>query len=335
MPPSVKFALAQLDPFDASVAGAKVPDSNCQPSISTTDIEQFSLTSSAVATDLQGRAYRPSYTWAVVNGTAGGAVNWGAAWNTTVANRAKRGAYIAAIELSRPVAHAIRLSSQLSPTTASGFVHIGISTESHYGVATWQYPTTVAEISGLQFYKRVTLASLTQSPLTVINKYIDDTAFRYSASNIDTGTATTMTFHTDQSWGAIVVIVEGAPVNSVILSAEHLLISEGIPDKNGPILGTPAATNSPGVLTAVSEMSTNTEPAHTEADQQGYITRGGNVLVNAAREQGEAVFNAVGVPILQHMGRTGVNMAAQQFYNMVTGTGGIGGINSNPHRLEN
>ena len=32
----------------------------------------------------------------------------------------------------------------------------------------------------LPFYRKVTLASLTQSPLTVVNKFLDQTAFRYT-----------------------------------------------------------------------------------------------------------------------------------------------------------
>jgi len=193
------------------------------------------------------------------------------------------------------------------------------------------YP--IAEISGCQFYKRVTLASLTQSPLTIINKYIDDLAFRYSGPTSDITQGTGNSFQTDFSWGAIVIITEGAPVSTVVLSAEHLLISEGIPTKDGPIVGSQAASNSPGILSATSQMMSVTEPTHTEADQQGYIQRGTNAIVQSAREQGEAIFQQVGVPLLQNVGRAGVNTAAQYFYNAVTGTGGIGGVNNNPRRL--
>jgi len=180
MSDGAKFALAQLDPFHPAVSGAKIPDSNVQPSISTTDIEQVNIVSSATLTDLNGAAFRPNWTWATQNATPGAAVTWGVAYVTNSVNRTKRPGYNQAIELTRPVAHAIRLSSSLSPTTASGFVHVAISTETNFGAVTWQYPSTIAEISGCQFYKRVTLASLTQSPLTVINKWIDDTGDRKS-----------------------------------------------------------------------------------------------------------------------------------------------------------
>ena len=223
--PATKFALAQLDPFHSNAMGAKVPDSNTQPSVSTTDTEQVTLLSAGLATDLFGMAFRPQYTWGTVTATPGGSLSWGGTYTVNSLNRSKRAAYAAAIELTRPVAHAVRLSSPLAPTAASGFVHIAISTETTFGVGTWQFPTTIAQISGCQFYKRVTLASLTQSPLTIINKWIDDTAFRYSSPTSDLAQGTGANFQSDFAWGAIVMILEGCPIGVNVISAEHLLMS--------------------------------------------------------------------------------------------------------------
>jgi len=328
--PGNKFALAQLDPFHSSVLGAKIPDSNTQPSISSSDIEQISVTSSSTATHVNGVAFRPQYTWGVVYGTAGAAVDWGAGYAGS--NRSKRTAYNNAIELTRPVAHAIRLSSPVAPTAASGFVHIAISTETTYGEVTWKFPTTVAEISGCQFYKRVTLASLTQSPLTVINKWIDDTAFRYSSPTSGQILSTAQGFQTDFSWGVIVVLYEGVPTSTAVLSAEHLLISEGIPQKDSPIIGTPAATSSPGLMSSTSDMQANTEPFHTEAEQDSYIQQGLNQFAQGAREQGEAVFQNVAVPLVRAAGRAVVSSAAETAYRMAFG---IGGVNNNANRIAN
>jgi len=315
--------------------GAKVPDSNTQPSISTNDIEQVTLLSSGLATDLFGQAFRPQYTWGTVTATPGGSLNWGATYVANSLNRSKRAAYSAAIELTRPVAHAVRLSSPLAPTTASGFVHIAISTESNFGTSNWQFPTTIAQISGCQFYKRVTLASLTQSPLTIINKWIDDTAFRYSSPTSDFAGSAATAFQSDFSWGTIVMILEGVPIGVNVISAEHLLISEGIPQKDGPIIGTPAATSSPGTLQATSDMQSHTEPFHTEAEQEGYIQRGVSAFAEGAAQQGEVLYQRVGVPLLEAVGRQATSTAAQMFYNAVTGRGGIGGVNDNANRLAN
>lgn len=329
MSDGTKFALAQLDPFDPTVAGAKVPDSNVQPSISTTDIEQVSLITSINPVSNNGIAFRPSYTWGHVNATPGVPVDWGAAYAANAVNRSKRSGYLLAIELTRPVAHAVRLSSPVAPTSASGFVHIGISTETNYAQSTWQYPRTVAEISGCQFYKRVTLASLTQSPLTVINKWIDDTGFRYSSPQGNLDVATGTQFQTDYGWGAIVILLEGAPVGINVLSAEHLLISEGIPQKDGPILGTPAAVSSAPLMDVVSEVVADQPHAHTEAEQDTFLNRGVNAMAAGARRQGEVAFQTIGIPLLQHAGGQAMSMAQAGFMAAL----GIGGVNNNPNRL--
>lgn len=335
MSPGAKFALAQLDPFNVQATGAKIPDSTTIPSISSTDVEQISLTSSAVGTDLNGMAFRPQYTWGTQTATPGLTLNWGATLTANSANRAKRTSYASAIELTRPVAHAIRISSPVAPTSATGFVHIAISTESTFGATTWQYPTTVALISGCQFYKRVTLASLTQSPLTIINKWLDDTAFRYSGPTSDLASGTGNSWQTDFSWGTIVIVTEGVPASSTVISAEHLLMSEGIPDKSGPIIGSAAASSSSGTLSAVSGMTASTEPFHTEAEEEGYIQRGANALFRGAREQGAAIVNNVAVPVMESVGAHAVNTALAYFQQSVVGTGGIGGVNNNAGRIAN
>jgi len=327
-----RFALAQLDPFHISVTGAKIPDSTVIPSLSITDVEIANQSSTAVAGELHAIAFRPAYvTGRVSAGSGVGTVAWPATFAGS--NRSKAVAYGAAIELNRPVAHAIRMSSPVAPTSATGFVHIALSTESHYGVTTWQWPTTIAQLSGCQYYKRVTLASLTQSPLTFINKYIDDTAFRYRDPLSIVGQATSVDFQADLSWGALIVMVEGAPISQIVLSFEHLLITEGLPQKDGPIIGSIAAAASPGTISSVSQMSATTEPFHTEADQNSYVQEGISALAEGAREQGAAVFNNVAVPLLERAGRAAVNGATAQFMAM-TGMGGIAGVNSNPHRLE-
>jgi len=332
--PSARFALAQIDPFDTSSNGAKVPDSNTMPSISSTDIEQIPLAVAADATN--AIAFRPQWTYGTVLATPGGGlVTWGAAYATNSANRGKRSAYDGVCEVTRPVAHAIRISSPVAPTAASGFIHIGLSTESTWGEVTWKFPTTTAGMSGLQFYKRVTLASLTQAPLTIINKWLDDTAFRYSSPNsAPLAAATGSEFQTDMSWATIVIMTEGVPINTTVLSAEHLLISEGLPQKAGPIIGSPAAPNSPATLSAVGRMSAETEPFHNEAEQETYIQRGVNALAQGAAEQGSLAYEAIGVPLLRRFGGVAVNLAMRYAAQSIAGTGGIGGVNNNPYRLE-
>jgi len=331
--PSTKFLMAQIDPFDAQCQGAKIPDSNNMPSVANTSVELVPMSTGATASNLIATAFRPSFRNASVVMTTGSPLVNPAAFGGGV-NRQNSAAYNAAVEVTRTVAHAIRLSSSLAPTTASGFVHIGLSVESIFNTTTWQFPTTVAQMSGLQYYKRVTLASLTQAPITIINKWIDDTGFRYSHPESDlTTAATNTTFQTDGGWSAIYVLVEGAPINSTVLSAEHILLTEFLPDKNGVLIGTSAASNSPEVLAAAGELSTRVEPFHTEAEQEGYIQRGVNAVAQGAALHGEAVFQQVAVPLLQRVGGYGASVAMNMAAAAMLGTGGIGGVNNNPNRL--
>jgi len=330
--PAAKFALAQIDPFHPKTMGAKIPDSNTMPSIANSDIDIVNHPS-ATGGQLSGIAFRPNYTWGTVPASSGITLGWGAAFTTNAVNRQKRSNYATVIELARPVAHAIRLSSSLAPTAATGFVHIGLSHETTYGAATWDYPTDVTSISGLAYYKRVTLASLTQSPLTVINKWLDETAFRYVSPSTNQGTSTATGFQTDYGWANIVVIVEGAPAGVSPLSYEHLLLSEGLPQKDAVIIGSQAAPNSPGIMQATSTMQSNTEFAHSEEQQESYISRGVQELAAGARDAGEKAFNEVAVPILHSVGQAVVNTGLAYAYSRIRGTGGLPGVNSNPARL--
>lgn len=338
--PTAKFALAQLDPFHPLALGAKVPDTNTMPSIANCSQDQVACPL-ATTGFLTGFAFRPMYNYATIAATPASAstVTWGAALATNASNRRDYTAFVAQMEATRPVAHAIRLVSQLAPTAATGFVHIGLSTESYYGnsAATWQFPTTINEMSGLAFYKRVTLASLTQTPLTVINKWIDERGFQYQdPSQVTTGSTTPAgevvnPFGWD--WATIVVLVEGAPVTPSPLSAEHILHTESIPQKTSILIGTQAAPNSPGTLSAVSTMASETDFSHTEAGQESYVDRGLNALASGAATAGEQVFQNVAGPLLQRVGSAAVSMAGNILYNAVAGKGGLPGVNSNPNRL--
>jgi len=329
--PSIKFALAQLDPFDPRCMGAKIPDSNTMPSLANSDVDIIALAAPAAAGNLVCVGFRPFYTMATVAATQGaGVVAWPATYGGS-ANRAKRTAYSNAVEVTRPVAHSIRMSSSLAPTSATGFVHIGLSVETRFNETTWTFLTTIEEMGGLAHYKRVTLASLTQSPLTVINKWIDDTAFRYSAVAGAAAGQTNESFQTDYGWSTIIVMVEGAPLTSPPLSFEHILHSEGLPRKDGVFVGTSAAPNSPGILSAVSTMNGETDFAHTEADQETYIQQGAAAFARGASQAGSNLYNNVAIPLLERVGGVAVNAAMNAAAAAIRG--GLPGINANPNRL--
>jgi len=349
--PTAKFLVAQLDPFDPKCLGAKVPDSNSMPSIANADTDQVALTTVATQT-FRGFAFWPTYTDAVLTGGYSSPTAQEVTWSTATAtspavaatwsNRRNQSNIVSAIEGARAVAHGIRLSCSISPTTASGFVHVGIATESRLGPSSseWELPKNVSEMTGLAFYKRYTIASLTQTPVTIINKWIDDTAFRYnlptSQNRPTSGVGNHSSFEFGGSWGQLVVIVEGAPANANVLSAEHILLSELLPKKESFILGTAAAPNSPDTMSVVSTMVAEQDFAHTENQQQELVATGVMSAVRAAAESGmdqagNHVLNRVVLPTAQAFGYN-VAMAGMGFIAQTIGRG-LAGVNNDPSRL--
>jgi len=334
-----KFALAQLDPFEVRAFGAKVPDSNTMPSIANSDTDQVNLSSSAVtANNLIAIAFKPQYNQAYLVASDGpGTVTWSGNWTA----RRNLSNVISSIEAIRPVAHAIRVCSALAPTAATGFVHLGLSVESrrsHQAGVNPDLPRTVNDMTGLAHYKRVTVASLTQSPLTAINKWIDETGFRYEDPRAldlyqTDSTISTSTLNFGQSWATIVIMVEGQPVGITPLSFEHVLMTECIPRKEAFILGTGAAPNSPGTMSAVSTMSAEQDFTHTEAEQETYIASGVRAFANGAQTAGAQVYNNVALPLVERLGQYAGATAIQMAFNAAAGYGGLPGVNSNVGRL--
>jgi len=339
--PSSKWALAQLDPFHPLAQGGKVPDTNTMPSIANCSVDQVACPL-ATTGFMTGFAFRPSYNSAVISATPASAttVTWGATIAANATDRRDLSAFTTQFEAVRPVAHAVRLVSQLSPTSATGFVHIGLSIESYFGVPagpTWPLPTTVNEMTGLAHYKRVTLASLTQSPITIINKWIDERGFQYQdpaqSASASTSAPSEVNNPFGGDWCTIVVLIEGAPVSPSPLSAEHLLMTEALPKKTSVLYGTQAAMNSPGTMSAVSSMVGSIDFGHVEAQQDSFINQGLSALSEGAAVAGRQVWEQVAVPLLSRVGGTAVNAAAQYTFNAISGRGGLPGVNSNPSRL--
>lgn len=129
-------------------------------------------------------------------------------------------------------------------------------------------------------------------------------------------------------------MIEGQPSSATTpISFEHLLLTECLPRKDAWVLGTQAAPNSPGTMSAVSSMLSETDFAHTEAQQESYVAAGVEELARGAQVAGERVWTDVGVPLLQRFGNNVLNAGMMYAVNAATGRGGIPGVNSNPARL--
>jgi len=147
--PTARFALAQMDPFDPKALGCKVPDSNTMPSLSNcdTDLNSFPIPSSSG--NLLACAFAPSYR-SSFNTAAQGGIS-AVSWPSFFASRRNYSNVANSLEAIRPVAHAVRISSPLAPTSTVGFVHIGLSVESNWNDlagSDFPYPTSINEMAG-------------------------------------------------------------------------------------------------------------------------------------------------------------------------------------------
>jgi len=349
--PGEKFVMAQADPFEPKYFGGKIPDSSTIPSVATPIQCNFPLTTSATSQPAWSHAWAfyPSHNGSQVRAAGTSASTWSFATGSVLLSSMPQAAsFTSQFEASRPVAHAIRLSCPFAPTNTTGFVHIALATEStmsalNTGAIPYsQLAQSLTEISGYTFYKRVTLASLTQSPITLINKWTDETAFRYSStwsSASQAGAADTnpMTFQIPLSWGCLLVAVEGvstvAALGSITpLQAEVVLHTEAIPDKGSTLIGSTAAAYSSSTLNSVSQAVANTDFAHTEDEQDHTIQTYAQEVMNATGISGQDVRNA-GVDVGRFMARGLFRYAVGRATRGYGGNHGIGGVNDNPNRL--
>jgi len=332
--PGLKFLIANADPFEPRAIGCKIPDSNTVPSVASPQQELTALALTAAGTS-KAWVFNPTLTSSILSSTEGaGSWTWPALFTGTT-SWSKRADFAATFELFRPVAHGVRISCANAPTSTTGFVHVAVAYEAYNGVTTWPFPTNVSGLSGYPWYKRVTLASLTQSPLTIINKYVDETAFRYNGA--DTGgisSADPMEFHVPFGWGSIIIAVEGSSTITP-LEVESMLHTECIPKFSGVIMGSTAAPYTPSLLGATAHMVSNTEFTHTESNQNEHFSSSIAAAIGAGAQQaGNVALNQVLKPMAM---RAGYNLAGHAISYGLAGiaslSAGIAGVNSNAERL--
>ncbi|AYP28703.1 MAG: putative capsid protein [Cressdnaviricota sp.] len=327
----VPFLMAHVDPFLPVVRGVKVPDTNTMESDTFVCADEYSATITS-GTAVKAFAFNPAITSSCVPSVEGaGAWTWPVTYTGGI-DVVQLGNIQAASTAYRTVAHGIRISSTLAATAATGFVHVAIYSPATFGEATWPFPTTIGQMRDLPFYRKVTLSSLTQSPLTVVNKFLDQTAFRYyDARETTAGYANSSKnfFQITHSWATIFVAIEGAPAASTCLGIEMILHGEAICKAGSSNSASPAAPGNPGLMAAAGTMAANTPATHfeseqgsvfqqaTDAIQEGLSAGAENVAqwgVNQLRHSAEnSVYVAGGVALnyLTQRGRPSININGQ------------------------
>jgi len=275
-----KYELVNLNPFDARCFGVKIPDSNTQPSETTVDENRVVISTDAT-TNAQCTAFMPYMNGNAVAATGASALGWN--WVATFGGN-QPSANIAEIQADyvavRPVGHGIRLSCSSAPLNVTGFVHICIVPNEQFLKTTWAFPTSVSQMNNQPWYRRFTLASLTQRSVTVVNKFLDATATRYQDSDnnqVASSGATAHEFQFGNSWCAIIVAIEGAPPSSSPITVQTIVHYEGLPKIGTANSSTPAAQYNVRELQDVSRIAT-THPGTFEEGQETEL------IANAMRD---------------------------------------------------
>lgn len=308
-----RFVRAQIDPFDPSVCGAKIPDSNTYPS---TPLRiDDTLTAGCDANGQQVHCFQPHLKNYMVNGVGATSTTWtwAAAFGNAV-DSSKQAAVSAAYTLFRPVAHGVRISCPYAPTSITGNVHVAIVTASNFGNTTWTFPTSIASMANSMFYKKYPLAQLTQQPVTIVNKFMDCTASKYidPASSVGDGTGTNVSFQTD-GWAAILVTVEGAPANSSCLTIDNCLHVEAIPKDTAIDTSSPAAPFNIQEQQFVSRMAGEIPGAFSEGDRPSYLQDVIGAIEQGFTGAGRHMFYNRFLPGVSRMAFAGAYYAANRY----------------------
>jgi len=332
-PKLTKFELAQLNPFDKRVLGVKIPDSNTQPSDTFRSEDRYAVTTAV--TDLaRATAYMPNLAANQIAATNSSATAW--TWPASYGGQTNSSVYTDAgnsfVGL-RPCGHGVRLSSPLAPTSVTGFVHIGIYPVATIAGTSWALPTDLSQLANLPWYRRFTLAQLTQRSVTVVNKFIDITATRYSGPQSDlVDTGTDVSFQYAGGWCAIVIAIEGAPIGGgTALSIENLVHFEAMPLRSSANTGSfsPAAPYDTQEMEGVSRLGGSTTGIFVEGEEDSVIQNGINALSRGvAAAAGEIYDNAV-LPAARGFGYAATYAAYGAARRYAGGYGGgIPGINT-------
>lgn len=286
--PFSKYQLAQINPFDDRVCGVKIPDSNTYPSIAIYCNDDWTLAYPSATANAMVWAFQPNISTALISGTPAGASSWtwSATWGGTTTS-SRQSSVQNNYDMIRPVAHGLRLSSPVSTTSATGYVHVCICA-ARTTKTTWDFPASISEMSNMAWYARYTLSQLTQKPILIVNKFLDSVANRYidtsnngtkSGDNPPSGAVAGTTFGQIQvanEWCTVIIAVEGtntaAASGFVPVSVESIVHYEAIPGRQSTQIGTNAAPAQERDLGGAAHMSA-TLPPTTPDDAESLAAR--------------------------------------------------------------
>lgn len=297
-----KYALSQINPFVSEVEGVKIPDSNTAPGVGVLTLDNFGLTTSASATTFgHAWAFAPSMGAALITATpaASNAWTWPASYGGRTAS-AKQTSIQSNYHSTRPVAHGLRVSSPIAALTATGFLHVAVYPMNTYNHTTWNLPASLSEMTGCLWYNRYTISSLTQHPIIVVNKFLDNTSSRYtsteSPTDIQTGGNPAGTIEIPNEWCYIVIAVEAGIASTTMVNAECICHYEALPLLTGVTTGTPSAAFNPSDMAGTGRVGSEIPPSYVD-DGQGnpsLLQQGAQAFVQGAQAAAPGIGQALG-----------------------------------------
>lgn len=268
------FVQAQINPFNKKAYGCKVPDFNSSPS--STFYAYDTVTPATSTTNAACLAFMPNLQSTIVTATGSAADTW--AWaasygGTTASSQAT--ALAAQYGLYRPVAHGVRVTCSQTTDTATGFIHIAMYGPSNSPGTTWQLPTTLTQLANCQNYLKLPINSFINNPISVVNRFMDASAFQYQdpATTITDTSASTSLRTSYGGWSVILIAISGQASGTSPIQVEAIMHGEGQSLFSGQQRDTPAAKADNILLEAVSEAQGSTSPMFHSPTQDTPPTR--------------------------------------------------------------
>lgn len=257
-----KFLKAQINPFSREAYGCKVPDFNTAPSSASFTFDQITPTTNLTNASCQLFLPFSSCLYATATNTVGAdSWTWPAAYGGKSAS-SQETALIAQYGIYRPVAHGIRITCPKTMDTATGYVHVALYSPSCTTGTTWQLPTSVTHLSSCGYYRKISIQSLITKPVTIVNKFLDASAFQYAdmaATISDAGTSLQYR-QTFGGWCGILVAITGQPSGDTPIQIESIVHIEGQSLFSGQTRDGNAEPANMNLMEAVSETSGKVDP---------------------------------------------------------------------------
>jgi len=227
---------AQVVPFADFAIGCKVPDSYSFPTSSTLSRMSNNLTPQSSNNTFTSYAWTPFEEVAILNPASistGGTITWSAVTYTQSAINTALGD---ACKQYRPVGGGLRIATNVSLTTSSGYlwvVHIPLMAFGA-GFDPANFPTTEAQFAQYPLAERYTMVELNETPLVVPFRRVSDMATQWHSPGGAGGLSSSGGYSTDSGWcGIFIYENSGQTAAAITFNVERLLHLEYIPDASG------------------------------------------------------------------------------------------------------